>query len=500
MSILGVYWSVMHRRPSDYDYFKRLNPAVVKIMDGGKPDYQWVRATLPGTTVLARDWALSEQHEDMRADPTGTGKRHAREWGAKAPQLDFDPSRTLVLGINEPRVWEPDMRAALVLYTVAFLDECTRLGLRAGALQLGVGWPANNGPDTPPDWSPYTPVLAAIQRGHHALVCHEYWADQGPGENWGWWGGRSLRCPWDAPIIIGECGVDMYVKDASVAHNSRGWQGRMSAERYAAELADYVSRMSADSRFVGCCVFASDFANREWASFDAEPAYQAILSTPIPEPVKPTKPGGYVPIVGGGPSQPKPPQEQTKMSIIEPRAAAAVLDVESGGEGFGADGRLKIRFETHIFKPRLGNDGLFARHFAQADSEPWAKPQYYRRSEGEPWQPIHTGDQAAEWAAFDLARELHAEAAYQSISMGAAQIMGFNANRVGYASALAMFRAFERSLGHQMIAFVNYILSDDDLYEAMLGHDWRTIARLYNGTGAVDHYAQLLAERYAQLG
>lgn len=275
---LGVYWSVMHRRPQDYAFFRDLQPAVIKIMDGGRDDYAWAYANLPDTLVLARDWALSEQHDDMRHDPTGTGVRHAREWAQHADRLGFDRNRTMVLGINEPRVWEPDMRAAVTPYTVAFLDECRKVGLRGGALQLSVGWPANNGPVTPPDWSPYAPVYDAIRRGAHALVCHEYWADGGPDEKRGWWGGRSLKSPWAVPIIIGECGVDMYVKDASQPHNQRGWQGRMDAARYARELAEYVSRMSADGRFVGACVFAADFASHEWASFDIEPAYREILA------------------------------------------------------------------------------------------------------------------------------------------------------------------------------------------------------------------------------
>lgn len=309
---LGVYWSVMHRRPQDYDYFQRLQPTVLKIMDGGPNDYAWVRANLPNTLVLARDWALSEQHDDMRRDPTATGKRHAQEWAQHAGRLGFDRAKTLVLGINEPRVWETEMRDALTPYTVAFLDECGRLGLRGGAMQLSVGWPANRESGTPPDWSPYAPIYDAIRRGSHALILHEYWADQGPGEMWGWWGGRSLKCPWDIPIVIGECGVDMYVKDASRPHNQRGWQGRMDAERYARELADYVGRMSADKRFVGCCVFATDFANREWASFDIEPAYREILATPIP---KPTGGTVYIPVVQKPDS---PAQEGTTGKLVWP--------------------------------------------------------------------------------------------------------------------------------------------------------------------------------------
>jgi hypothetical protein len=296
-NLLGVYWSVMHRRAQDYAYFKSLQPSVIKIMDGGQPDYTWVRQNIPGALVIARDWALSEQHDDMLRDPVGTGVRHAQEWHGKVSALGFDPANTLVLGINEPRVWEQGVAEALRRYTIAMCDEARGLGLRVGAMQLSVGWPANNGADTPPDWTPWHGVEDAILRGNHALVLHDYWADLGCGENWGWWAGRSLKCPWQVPIVIGECGIDMYVKDGSVPHESRGWQGRMSPERYAAELREYTQRMAADSRFIGMCVFASDYANREWASFDVEPAYSAILALP---PVEQGKHTVHLPIVNNG--------------------------------------------------------------------------------------------------------------------------------------------------------------------------------------------------------
>lgn len=293
----------MHRRPSDYAFFQAQQPSVFKIMDGGTPDYTWAREHLSNSLIIARDWAMSEQHADMLKDPAGTGRRHAEEWHGHAPRLGFDRAKTLILGINEPRVWEPGVPEALRLYTIALCDRATELGLRVGALQLSVGWPNNTGPDTPPNWEPWHGVDNAIRRNNGALVLHEYWADNGPGENWGWWAGRALKCPWDVPIVIGECGIDMYVKDGSVQHESRGWRGRKTPEQYANELADYAGRMSADKRFVGCAVFAADFANREWASFDIEPAYTAILATP---PVVAPPITTHIPAIGTGDAA-KPP-------------------------------------------------------------------------------------------------------------------------------------------------------------------------------------------------
>ena len=279
MNPLSVYWTPHHRRPTDYEYMLALQPAVVKIMDGGPPDYQWVRLNLPGSLVIARDWALSEQKSDMLADPAGTGARHAREWSEKVAHLGFQPDNTLVLGINEPAVWDPGVIPALVSYTVAFLDGCRQHGLRGGALQLSVGWPANTGAGTAPSWAPFAGVEAAIRRGNHALVLHEYWALNGPGENWGWWGGRFMKCPWDVPIIIGECGVDLgVVQDPATLPGNRGWQGNVSAATFAQQCGDYMRRCQSDPRFFAGTIFETDYASGEWQSFDTEPARHELVS------------------------------------------------------------------------------------------------------------------------------------------------------------------------------------------------------------------------------
>jgi hypothetical protein len=327
-SKLGSYWSVEHRRKEDYQYFSALNPSVIKIMDGGAPDYEWVKQNLPNSLVVARDWALSEQHSDMLANPVATGQRHAQEWNDHQGKLGFDRSKTFILGVNEPHVWEAGVAEALRLYTISLCTEAKKFGLRVGAMQLGVGWPGNNGPDTPPDWSIFHGVEAAIIDNGGALFCDEYWADKGPGENWGWWAGRTLKCPWQVPFVIGECGVDMFVKDTSVGQQNRGWLGHMPPERYAAELWEYTNRMSADPRFVGCCVFASDFQAHEWFSFDVQPAYDAILHA---KPADTPPVTIHLPAVGTG-DAPQPPTQDNFA-----RARAFVKKWEGGWADDPAD-------------------------------------------------------------------------------------------------------------------------------------------------------------------
>lgn len=323
-SKLGPYWSVMHRRPQDYDFFKRLNPAVIKCMDGGPPDYLWIKENLSDALVVARIHALSEQHGDVLKDPIGTGIRHAQEWDEHAITLGLDRSRTLVLGLNEPRVWDTGMAEALRRYTISFCDAATDRNLRVGAMQLSVGWPNNKGPDTLPDWSLWPDVELAIQRNDGMLVCHEYWADNGPQENWGWWAGRSLKCPWQVPIVIGECGIDMYVKTTSVDHAQRGWIGRKTPDQYAQDLAQYVGLMSKDIRFVGSAVFAADYASGEWYSFDIEPAYNSILMTPIPTVI-------HIPVVIAPTKPTYAPSSAEKLPLaLSGIVSATILNVRTG--------------------------------------------------------------------------------------------------------------------------------------------------------------------------
>ncbi len=132
--------------------------------------------------------------------------------------------------------------------------------------------------------------------------------------------------------------------------------------------------------------------------------------------------------------------------------AAAVLITESSGTGFGADGRLKIRFEPHIFKGYTGR----------------VVPDSHK-------------SQDAEYEAFEAAKKIDRDAAFKSISMGAAQIMGFNAGTLGYGSAEAMFEAFSKGERPQIEGLFAFIEKHPALVKAAKQHDWATFAAGYNG-------------------
>jgi hypothetical protein len=95
----------------------------------------------------------------------------------------------------------------------------------------------------------------------------------------------------------------------------------------------------------------------------------------------------------------------------------------------------------------------------------------------------------------EFAQRLHREGAYRSISVGAPQIMGFNHARVGYPSAQLMWQAFSDSVGAQMVAMCNFVLTDPVLHAAINAHDWPVIGRRYNGQASAGDLYQAAYKR-----
>jgi hypothetical protein len=184
---------------------------------------------------------------------------------------------------------------------------------------------------------------------------------------------------------------------------------------------------------------------------------------------------------------------------IDPLVAAALLAVESNGHGFGADGRLLIRFENHIFYHYWGqhHQSQFFAHFAFDSNAAW-RGQRWRPDPNSAWQDCHVDDQAVEWQVFNFARQLDETAALLSISMGIAQIMGFNHDAVGFPTVQAMFQAYSSSIANQIGAFFRF-LESKRLVEAVRNGDYHAFARGYNGSGQADQYAGKLHAYIAAL-
>jgi hypothetical protein len=184
---------------------------------------------------------------------------------------------------------------------------------------------------------------------------------------------------------------------------------------------------------------------------------------------------------------------------IEPGAAVAVLAIESGGQAFGPDGRLLIRFENHLFYNYWGkqNTQKFNQHFTFDLNQSWTGHKW-RAVPSSGWADFH-GNQAKEWEVFQFACGLDDTAAKMSISMGAPQIMGFNYSVIGYASVQDMFTAFTRSDRDQVIGFFDFVqgvLPGGGALKHLQRKDFTAFATVYNGSGQASYYGSLMKTGY----
>ena len=182
-------------------------------------------------------------------------------------------------------------------------------------------------------------------------------------------------------------------------------------------------------------------------------------------------------------------------------ALIAVLVAESSGRVFGADGRMIIRFENHLFYRSWGekNADTFNKFFRFDTSSPknnWKNHQWRPNVESE-WQNFH-GTQSKEWDVLAFARALDDTAALSSISMGAPQTMGFNYKRLGYESVQHMFDSFSRSAHAQLLGMFDFVKGTGTTslaIQALQAKDYLTFASIYNGSGNADTYRGIIQAR-----
>ena len=180
---------------------------------------------------------------------------------------------------------------------------------------------------------------------------------------------------------------------------------------------------------------------------------------------------------------------------IDPAVAIAVFAVESGGRGFGDDGRTLIRFENHICFNKWGktDPDRFNQHFKFDQAQTWQGHQW-RPAPDQNWRDFH-GRQTAEWEAFTFATTLDDTAAKSSISMGSPQIMWFNFSGIGYESVQQMFEAFASGDRAQIIGFFDFVQgpsTNSRRVLALQANDFNTFASMYNGPGQAATYGGLI--------
>jgi hypothetical protein len=187
-------------------------------------------------------------------------------------------------------------------------------------------------------------------------------------------------------------------------------------------------------------------------------------------------------------------ESEAKRLGIELTFAKAIMQVESGGKWFSSDNRIIIRMEPHVFNSQSNTDVGSWRNKGKGKDGGEDKIND-RKIAGVSCEGGSKGD----YACFEKAKTINEVAAYNSISMGAGQIMGFNSKIAGYDSAQEMFTAFQSSAGNQAKSMFRLIESNPKLLAAVQGKDFAAFARIYNGD-STGRYAGKLKDAYAALG
>jgi hypothetical protein len=147
----------------------------------------------------------------------------------------------------------------------------------------------------------------------------------------------------------------------------------------------------------------------------------------------------------------------------------AVNEVESRGQGFLPDGRPVILFERHVFYRRLKARGI------DADALGAKYPNIVSPNPGG-----YMGG-AAEYTRLATAESIDADAAHESASWGAFQVMGYHWERLGYTSVADFVACMQCSEGDHLDAFVRYVAADPVLISALKGRKWATFSKGFNG-------------------
>lgn len=167
----------------------------------------------------------------------------------------------------------------------------------------------------------------------------------------------------------------------------------------------------------------------------------------------------------------------------------AVADVESSGDGFLEDGRVRVLFEGHKFFKYTG--GRFQHSHPTLCFPKWTRAHYAKG-------PNREARGQGELARLEQAMTLDRQAALMSASYGKFQIMGFNFAHCAFPNVDAFYSAMQKDEREHLLAFCNYII-DTSLDDELRDHRWADFARRYNGPDyKKNRYDDKLAVAYAK--
>jgi peptidoglycan hydrolase-like protein with peptidoglycan-binding domain len=177
---------------------------------------------------------------------------------------------------------------------------------------------------------------------------------------------------------------------------------------------------------------------------------------------------------------------------IDPCGLLAIVEVETGGKMFEADGRTpSLLFERHVCYREAEKVSLKLRQ--QFERAGLAIPRWNKAT-----QYKDEGKSAQRLDLIARARAIDEEIANRSASWGLGQTMGFLCHDLGFDTATEMVAHMTGSMDGQIDCMVREI-KRSHLVEPLNDHDWKHVAKTYNGSSySENRYDQKLAAAYAR--
>lgn len=181
-------------------------------------------------------------------------------------------------------------------------------------------------------------------------------------------------------------------------------------------------------------------------------------------------------------------QSEAKRLGVEVAALRAILEKESSGSGFNADGTPKILYERHIMYQRL------TEHFGLSTAEYWTTGRsdlVYSKGYGAGGY----GKYSEQPKKLEAAAKIDRTSALESCSWGIAQIMGYHWKLCGFDSVQGFVNAMYKSEDSQFEVFVKF-LEGSDIVPYLKKLDWANVALRYNGKNYKQNNYDVDLKRY----
>lgn len=181
-------------------------------------------------------------------------------------------------------------------------------------------------------------------------------------------------------------------------------------------------------------------------------------------------------------------QSEAKRLGVEVAALRAILEKESKGSGFNADGTPKILYERHIMYRRL------VKNLGTAKALYYAK-QYPNLVAQNGYGVGGYGKYSEQPKKLEAAAKIDRTSALESCSWGIAQILGSHWALCGFSSVQGFVNAMYKSEDSQFEVFVKF-LEGSGIVPYLKKLDWANVALRYNGKNYKQNNYDVDLKRY----